>query len=169
MASAPRSAMQFKDKSALPTQLKWGAPPQRVLPVETGMTVKPSTPPAETAFSFVVAPEEAGTRLDRYLAERAEIVAAHVSRTRIKALLEAGAATLNDRPARDGSAKLSEGDEVALRLPEPEAATPPGEDIPLNVVFEDEHLLVVDKPAGLVVHPAPGHESGTLVNALIAH
>jgi len=58
------------------------------------MTVKPNTPISDTAFTFVVAPEEAGTRLDRYLAARAEIMAAHVSRTRIKALLEAGAATL---------------------------------------------------------------------------
>ena len=58
---------------------------------------------------------------------------------------------------------------MTLSLPEPEPAAPQGEDIPLNIVFEDAHLLVVDKPAGLVVHPAPGHESGTLVNALIAH
>ena len=121
------------------------------------------------AFSFVVAPEDAGTRLDRYLAERAEIAATHVSRTRVKALLEAGAATLNGEPARDASARLSEGDRVALVLPQPEPAAPLGEEIPLDVVFEDEHLLIVDKPAGLVVHPAPGHESGTLVNALIAH
>ena len=133
------------------------------------MTAEPETRASGAAFSFIVAPEEAGARLDRFLAERAEIVAAHVSRTRIKALLDAGAATLNDRPARDASAKLSGGDRVALRLPEPEPATPQGEDIPLNIVFEDAHLLVVDKPAGLVVHPAPGHESGTLVNALIAH
>ena len=125
---------------------------------------------AETdAFSFIVAQEEAGTRLDRFLAERPEIAAAHVSRTRVKALLESGAATVNGQPAQDASAKLSEGDRVALRVPEPEPAEPQGEDIPLNIVFEDAHLLVVDKPAGLVVHPAPGHESGTLVNALIAH
>jgi 23S rRNA-/tRNA-specific pseudouridylate synthase len=89
---------------------------------KTAMTAKPSTPTAETAFSFVVAPQEAGTRLDRYLAERAEIAAAHVSRTRVKALLEAGAASLNGRPARDASAKLSEGDQIALRVPEPEPA-----------------------------------------------
>ncbi len=133
------------------------------------MMNKPRTPAAETAFSFIVAPEEAGTRLDRYLAERAEIVAAHVSRTRVKALLECGAASLNGHPARDASARLGEGDRVELVVPEPEPAAPQGEDIPLEVVFEDEHLLVVDKPAGLVVHPAPGHESGTLVNALIAH
>ena len=66
---------------------------------------------AETdAFSFIVAQEEAGTRLDRFLAERPEIAAAHVSRTRVKALLEAGAATLNGHPAQDASAKLYEGD-----------------------------------------------------------
>ncbi len=133
------------------------------------MTAKTDTPTAETAFSFVVAPEQAGTRLDRYLAERAEVAAAHVSRTRVKALLEAGAASLNGRAARDASARLSEGDHVGLVVPEAEPAAPQGEDIPLTIVFEDEHLLVVDKPAGLVVHPAPGHESGTLVNALIAH
>ena len=132
------------------------------------MTAQPETRASDAAFSFVVAAEEAGTRLDRFLAERPEIAAAHVSRTRVKALLEAGAATLNGHPARDASAKLSEGDRIALLVPEPEPAAPQGEDIPLNIVFEDAHLLVVDKPAGLVVHPAPGHESGTLVNALIA-
>jgi 23S rRNA pseudouridine1911/1915/1917 synthase len=154
--------MQFNDRICSPFR-------SHTCSTETPVTAQPKTPTTDTAFSFVVAPEEAGTRLDRYLAERAEIGAAHVSRTRIKALLEGGGATLNGHPARDASARLSNGDRVSLLLPEPEPAAPQGEDIPLNVVFEDAHLLVVDKPAGLVVHPAPGHESGTLVNALIAH
>jgi 23S rRNA pseudouridine1911/1915/1917 synthase len=121
------------------------------------------------SFAFEVAAEEAGARLDRFLAERPEIAAVHISRTRVKALLEEGAATVGGRVARDASQRLQMGDSVTLQVPEPEPAEPQGEDIPLNVVFEDTHLLVVDKPAGLVVHPASGHETGTLVNALVAH
>ena len=69
----------------------------------------------------------------------------------------------------DANRRLAVGDEVTLQVPPAEPAEPKGEDIALNIVFEDAHLLVIDKPAGLVVHPASGHETGTLVNALIAH
>jgi len=120
-------------------------------------------------FRFTAQAHDAGARLDRFLAERPEIVAAHISRTRVKALLETGAVTVAGQPRRDASHRLAEGDLVTLDVPEPEPAEPLGEAIALTIVFEDEHLLVVDKPAGLVVHPAAGHETGTLVNALIAH
>lgn len=122
-----------------------------------------------TRFDFVVAPEAAGARLDRFLAERPEIVAAHLSRSRIKALIEEGRATIQGAAAHDPAKKLAASDKVTLVVPPPEPAEPKAENIALNVVYEDAHLLVIDKPAGLVVHPASAHESGTLVNALIAH
>ncbi|HYA80227.1 MAG TPA: RluA family pseudouridine synthase [Methylocystis sp.] len=120
-------------------------------------------------YAFAVAPEEAHARLDRFLAERPELIAVHLSRTRIKSLIEAGAVFVDGKPAQDANRRLAAGDQIALRVPEAAPAEPLGEDIALNIVFEDQHLLVIDKPAGLVVHPASGHESGTLVNALIAH
>jgi 23S rRNA pseudouridine1911/1915/1917 synthase len=118
-------------------------------------------------FDFTVA--EGGARLDRYLAERPELQAAHLSRSRIKALIEEGRVALRGAAARDPSKKLAEGDEIVVEVPPPAPAEPLAEDIALNIVFEDDHLIVIDKPAGLVVHPASGHETGTLVNALIAH
>jgi 23S rRNA pseudouridine1911/1915/1917 synthase len=123
----------------------------------------------DAQFAFAVAPEQAGARLDRFLAEQPEIVAASLSRTRVKALIEEGRVSVAGRGASDASRKLAAGDAVTLSVPPPEPAEPLGEDIALTIVFEDAHLLVIDKPAGLVVHPASGHETGTLVNALIAH
>lgn len=120
-------------------------------------------------FAFTVAEDAAGARLDRYLAERPELVAAHLSRSRIKALIEEGRVALRGGAARDPAKKLTVGDTVTLDVPPPEPAEPQAEDIALEVVYEDDHLIVIDKPAGLVVHPASGHETGTLVNALIAH
>jgi 23S rRNA pseudouridine1911/1915/1917 synthase len=128
-----------------------------------------SAAPGETQFSFLVAPEAAGMRLDRFLAEREEIAAAHLSRTRIQSLIGDGRVSVGAKPAPDAARKMSAGETVTLTVPPPEPAEPEGEDIALTVVFEDAHLLVIDKPAGLVVHPASGHETGTLVNALIAH
>lgn len=123
----------------------------------------------ETIFAFVAPPECVGARLDRFLAERPEVAEAHLSRTRIKALIEEGRVTIGAAPVRDASRRLAAGETVSLAVPPAEPAEPQPEAIPLAIVFEDEHLLVVDKPAGLVVHPAHGHETGTLVNALIAH
>jgi 23S rRNA pseudouridine1911/1915/1917 synthase len=122
-----------------------------------------------TEYTFAVVAEDAHTRLDRFLAERPELVAVHLSRTRIKSLIEAGAVLIHGEPAKDANRRLAAGDRIALRVPEAAPAEPLGEDIALDIVFEDQHLLVIDKPAGLVVHPASGHETGTLVNALIAH
>jgi 23S rRNA pseudouridine1911/1915/1917 synthase len=118
-------------------------------------------------FAFTVA--EGGARLDRYLAERPELQEAHLSRSRIKALIEEGRVTLRGATASDPSKKLAEGDEIVVEVPPPAPAEPLAEDIALDIVHEDDHLIVIDKPAGLVVHPASGHETGTLVNALIAH
>jgi 23S rRNA pseudouridine1911/1915/1917 synthase len=131
--------------------------------------VDPIEEEEDRLFSFEVPPEAAGARLDRFLAERPELVAAHLSRTRLKSLIEEGRLAIGAAAVRDASRRLAAGEAVALAVPPPEPAEPQPENIPLNVAFEDSHLLVVDKPAGLVVHPAHGHETGTLVNALLAH
>ncbi|HEX2137423.1 MAG TPA: RluA family pseudouridine synthase [Microvirga sp.] len=105
--------------------------------------------------------------------ERLDRVLAHawrdLSRSRLQALIRDGRVTLNGRPARDPSVKIAAGALIGLELPPPAPAEPRGEAIALSVVYEDSDLIVIDKPAGLVVHPAAGHDSGTLVNALIAH
>ncbi len=104
------------------------------------------------------------TRLDKALAE-----ASGLSRERIKALLSEGRITLGGKPAPGPSTKVAEGSHYEIDLPEPEPAEAIAQDIPLEVVFEDEHLIVIDKPAGMVVHPAAGNPDGTLVNALLHH
>ena len=108
--------------------------------------------------------EHAGQRLDRVLAAHSAL-----SRTRLKALILDGAVTIGARTIRDPGYRVNVGETVAVEVPEPEAAEPKGERIPLDIVFEDDEIIVIDKPAGLVVHPAAGHAAGTLVNALIAH
>ncbi|MGH6790891.1 MAG: RluA family pseudouridine synthase [Pseudolabrys sp.] len=115
--------------------------------------------------TVAVAAEEAGERLDRVLAARIPAL----SRSRLKALILAGEVAIDGRTIRDPGQRVKSGDGVTVTLPEPEPAKPEGETIPLKIVYEDDALIVIDKPAGLVVHPAAGHASGTLVNALIAH
>lgn len=115
--------------------------------------------------TVTVPPEQAGQRLDR-------VLAAHIpalSRSRLKALILAGQVAIAARTVRDPAAEVNSGDEVTVTLPEPEPATPQAEAIPLDIVYEDDALIVIDKQKGLVVHPAAGHATGTLVNALIAH
>ncbi len=119
----------------------------------------------DLCFACRVEPEQGGERLDRFLTAAAE----NLSRTRVKCLIETGHAAIDGATVTDASQLLRAGQTASLRMPPPLDPTPVGENIPLHVVFEDAHLLVIDKPAGLVVHPAAGHESGTLVNALIAH
>ncbi len=113
----------------------------------------------------MVEADVARERLDRLLARRL----ADLSRSRLKALIEAGHVRIGGRTMTDASHRVNLGDLVTVAVPEPEDPTPQGEDIPLAVVFEDAHLIVIDKPAGLVVHPGAGNWTGTLVNALIAH
>jgi 23S rRNA pseudouridine1911/1915/1917 synthase len=112
-----------------------------------------------------LAPAHAGWRLDRALADAVPIL----SRERLKALIRSGAVETEGKALRDPAVKVR--GEEALRIAVPEAAPAHNEpqEIPLEIVFEDEHLLVVDKPAGLVVHPAAGNLDGTLVNALLHH
>ncbi len=106
-----------------------------------------------------------GARLDAWLAKRC---APDLSRSRIQALIADGKVTLDGAPALAKSRPVA-GQAIQLTLPPPEPAEPQPEDIPLDIVYEDADLLVVDKPAGLVVHPAPGHAGGTLVNAVLFH
>ncbi len=110
-------------------------------------------------------PHEPGGRLDRVLAAHLPAL----SRTRLKALILSGRVTVEARTVRDPATQVNSGTTITVNLPPPEAAAPQGEAIPLNIVYEDDTLIVIDKPKGLVVHPAAGHTTGTLVNALIAH
>jgi 23S rRNA pseudouridine1911/1915/1917 synthase len=113
---------------------------------------------------LIVAEADAGNRLDRVLA--ASI--ADLSRSRLKALILAGEVAIGGRTIRDPGHRVNAGDALTINVPPPQDPTPAGEDIPLDVVFEDDAIIVIDKPKGLVVHPAAGNWSGTLVNALIA-
>ena len=113
----------------------------------------------------IVAGDEGSNRLDRVLAVRQP----KLSRSRLKALILAGSVTLKGAPVRDPAYHVAPGDTITIDVPEAIAAEPAGEDIALDIVFEDDDIIVIDKPKGLVVHPAAGHETGTLVNALIAH
>jgi 23S rRNA pseudouridine1911/1915/1917 synthase len=108
-------------------------------------------------------------RLDKALVDALGDHAATLSRERIKALIEAGCLTLADCAVTQPSMKVAAGTAFALHLPEATPATAQAQDIPLAIVHEDAHLIVIDKPAGLVVHPAAGNLDGTLVNALLHH
>ena len=107
----------------------------------------------------------AGWRLDRALADAVPTL----SRERLKALIRSGAVEAGGKAVRDPAAKVRGEEALRVAVPEPKAAHNEPQDIPLTIAFEDEHLLVIDKPAGLVVHPAAGNFDGTLVNALLHH
>jgi 23S rRNA pseudouridine1911/1915/1917 synthase len=115
--------------------------------------------------TVTVGEEQSGGRLDRVLAAGLPAL----SRTRLKALILEGAVTSSGRTILDPGYRVKSGDSLSVNVPPPEPAEPEGETIPLTVLYEDDALIVIDKPAGLVVHPAAGHQTGTLVNALIAH
>jgi 23S rRNA pseudouridine1911/1915/1917 synthase len=119
---------------------------------------------ALNSHQVVVSGDEADDRIDRLLASRTEL-----SRTRLKALILDGAVAIGERTISDPGYRVNAGDAITVTVPEPEPAAPTGENIPLDIVFEDDEIVVLNKPAGLVVHPAAGHATGTLVNALIAH
>lgn len=106
-----------------------------------------------------------GQRLDRFLADRLP----QMSRSRLQALVREGCLRLGERVIDEPGHRVKPGDRLILAVPAPRAATPAAERHALEVLFEDEHLVVLLKPAGMVVHPAPGHAGGTLVNALMAH
>jgi 23S rRNA pseudouridine1911/1915/1917 synthase len=116
-------------------------------------------------LEVIVAGDEGSVRLDRVLAQRTP----ELSRSRLKALILAGSVTVKDAAVRDPAYHVAKGDTIIIDVPEAVPAEPQGEDIALDIVFEDDDIIVIDKPKGLVVHPAAGHATGTLVNALIAH
>ena len=113
---------------------------------------------------FVVEPDESGLRLDHFLTARCE----DLSRNRVQRAIDDEGATVDGR-VRPSRYRVEAGQVVLFTPPVPPPSTAEPEDIPLDVVFRDDHVMVVNKPAGLVVHPAPGHPDGTLVNALLFH
>lgn len=119
----------------------------------------------ETIHSILVTEDDRGARLDKVLASHLPAL----SRSRLKDLALAGAVAVNGVAAADPARKMRVGETITLTVPPAAPAEPEGENIPLVIVHEDDDLIVIDKPAGLVVHPSAGHETGTLVNALIHH
>ncbi len=114
---------------------------------------------------FYLQVEETGERLDRYLAEELP----DLSRSRIQQLIEQGEVQVNEKVCTSKKINVKAGDRLSLNIPEVEPLELQAENIPLDILYEDDQLLILNKPAGLVVHPAPGHRNGTLVNALLAH
>ena len=113
--------------------------------------------------TFVVPAERAGSRLDAFIAE----AVTDVSRSLAAALVREGRVTVNGHPTRPAY-RVGAGDEVAVTVIRPPSLSAAPEEMPLDIIYQDTDLAVVDKPAGLVVHPAPGHPGGTLANALAA-
>ncbi len=126
---------------------------------------RPMTDFQATPQIFTVPPEAAGERLDVFLAR----VAAPLSRSRLKALIESGAVTRDGAAITQAKAEISVGETYALRVPPPASAAPQAEAIALDILFEDADLIVLNKAAGMTVHPAPGASTGTLVHALLHH
>lgn len=110
-----------------------------------------------------MAAAHAGVRLDRVLSEAFP----DLSRSRVRQLIDGGFVTLREKPVR-ASMRVRSGEVVSVRIPSPRPAELVPEDLPVQVLFQDPHLMVVEKPAGMVVHPSPGHSSGTLVHALLS-
>ena len=116
-------------------------------------------------FRLVAPPEAAGQRADRFLAE----AIGTLTRSRLKTFIEAGRVTRDGTVLSQPADPVRPGSAYEVTPPDPVSAVPQPQAIPFTILHEDRHLIVLDKPAGLVVHPAPGHEDGTLVNALLAH
>jgi 23S rRNA pseudouridine1911/1915/1917 synthase len=125
----------------------------------------PSPEALPEPFVVTAGPEAAGTRLDRFLAD----AIGTISRARVKQLIEEGRAARDGRILTQPADPVRAGGRYVLSVPAPAPARPEPQSIPLAILHEDDDLIVLDKPAGLVVHPAPGNADGTLVNALLAH
>ncbi|TIO99449.1 MAG: RNA pseudouridine synthase, partial [Mesorhizobium sp.] len=102
--------------------------------------------------------DAAGKRLDQWLTAQ---LGPEISRSRVQALIKQGAVTIAGKPAEEAKRKMAPGERVTVIMPEPEPAEPQGEAIPLDILYEDDELIVVNKPAGLVVHPGAGNWTGT--------
>lgn len=120
----------------------------------------------EELLEFEAAPEQAGERIDKFVTD--SLNEDSISRTQVQEWIKSGAVLVNQNTVKPNY-KLSSGDQVAIRVPAPEDAAILAEDIPLDIVYEDADVIVINKPRGMVVHPAPGHSSGTVVNALMFH
>lgn len=116
-------------------------------------------------MDFIVEDVDAGKRLDSFLAEKNT---ANYTRSFIGKMIEENLVLYNGKPSK-ASTKIKSGDRIELFEKEPEPLAVKGEEIPLEIVYEDDDLMVINKPRGMVVHPAPGHTSGTLVNAVLSH
>lgn len=121
--------------------------------------------PREDILSVCAGSEDAGVRLDAFIGYNTD----ELSRSYAVRLIEQGRVTVNGRTVDSKKYKLSAGDVVMIDIPEPEALDIAAEDIPLDIVYEDDDLIIVNKPRGMVVHPGPGNWSGTLVNAIMHH
>lgn len=117
------------------------------------------------SYRIIVTDSEEGQRLDKVLAARF----GDISRARLQALISEGAVQINAQTAKAGKYKVQAGEDITLTIPEAADAAPAAQDIALDIIYEDEDLLVINKPAGLVVHPGAGNHDGTLVNALLHH
>ena len=115
---------------------------------------------------LIATEDAAGKRLDKYISANA---GDNLSRARVQALVRTGYVMVNGKTPKGTSQLLKTGDLIEFTMPDPEPAEPIAENIPLDILHEDQHLIVINKPAGMVVHPAPGHWTGTLVNALLYH
>src|SRR3990172_13121634 len=113
-------------------------------------------------FTFSISKSDSGKRLDIFLHEKMS----GYSRSFLQKLIKDDFVLANLKPAKM-SHRIAAGEKITVSIPEPKPAVPKPEDIPLKIIYEDSHLLVIDKPAGIVVHPAAGNYSGTLVNALL--
>src|SRR5271170_146307 len=114
---------------------------------------------------ITIAASDHGTRLDRALQRQLP----ELSRSRLKQLMLSGQIASEGTPLRDPAQRAASGARIVVMLPEPDEPVPAAQPIALDIRFEDAHLIIIDKPAGMVVHPAPGNQEGTLVNALLAH
>ncbi len=154
----------------LPDHLKFDHltpnPPTTGIPEDRGERLAAAGEVIED-YDFWVQAGSEGERLDRWLASQPQLV--DVSRSRLQKLIDQGHVWLNDRPCTVRKHSLHLGDHLYLQIPLPMETALVPEQIPLQILYEDSHLLLVNKPKGMVVHPAPGHPSGTLVNALLGH
>src|SRR5882672_3883981 len=133
--------------------------------IQQGSSQQDSSQDHAGRLQVTVVGDEGSVRLDRVLAAREP----SLSRSRLKGLILAGSVSVGTTAIRDPAYHVAKGDTITIDVPEAVAAEPEAEDIALDIVYEDSDIIVIDKPKGLVVHPAAGHASGTLVNALIAH
>lgn len=129
------------------------------------MPLCPENSPSATTYTVVADADKAGSRLDRLLAAGLPAL----SRTRLQALITAGRVAQGGTPVEDAAMRVRAGQAFTVSVPVAPPLMPQPQAIPLDIVYEDAHLLVIDKPAGLVVHPGAGNPDGTLVNALLAH